>query len=82
MAVIATPVVIATPLVIATLLVIATVLVIADSIRNPGSVWHWIPDRACPGLRSGVRDDSLGGRDDNLGGGQPPLFPFGGDMHG
>ena len=54
--------------------VIATQLVIADSIRNPGSVWHWIPDQ--------VRDDSLGGRDDNLGGGQPPLFPFGGDMHG
>jgi hypothetical protein len=60
--------VIATPLVIATLLVIADHwLVIADSIRNPGSVWHWIPDQ---------------GRDDNLGGGQPPLFPFGGDMHG
>ena len=59
--------VIATPLVIATLLVSATLLVIADSIRNPGSVWHWIPDQ---------------GRDDNLGGGQPPLFPFGGDMHG
>ncbi len=74
MAVIATPVVIATPLVIATLLVIATVLVIADSTRNPESVRHWIPDVETP--------DLIRGRDDNLGGGQPPLFPFGGDMHG
>ena len=74
--------VIATPLVIATLLVIADHwLVIADSIRNPGSVWHWIPDQVRDDS-FGVPDDSLGGRDDNLGGGQPPLFPFGGDMHG
>jgi len=41
-------------------LVIADIwLVIADLIRNP-----WIPDRACPGLRSGVRDDNFLVRDD------------------
>jgi hypothetical protein len=27
--------------------------------RNPVVAWHWIPDRACPGLRSGVRDDKV-----------------------
>ena len=43
-------------------LVIADIwLVIADLIRNP-----WIPDRACPGLRSGVRDDNSLVRDDNF----------------
>jgi hypothetical protein len=34
--------------------------------RNPVVAWHWIPDRACPGLRSGVRDDKLDVRDDKL----------------
>ena len=31
--------------------------VIPDSIRDPAPRQLWIADRACPGLRSGVRND-------------------------
>ena len=31
--------------------------VIPDSIRDPVPRQRWIADRACPGLRSGVRND-------------------------
>ena len=38
-------------------------LVIPDLIRDPVPHHHWIADRVCPGLRSGVRNDSRGCHD-------------------